>query len=432
MGARDERRLISAVLRTGDMRPALEHGITAEAMPNYSIEWQWLTDRLNKVRKMPSTEDFRSQFPTFQVVRAQDVDLHAGAVAEEHAKALVFSMLSEGIDSLQGGMPATKLLEQLNKGHRTVAKALGSGGSVDGRLSDHRSYLAEVKRRQKLAETGGLGTPYGLQTLDDATGGMTKGHLIIWCSRPSVGKSWMLLRAAVMAVLAGKTVLFFSLEMNKFSVQTRLISLLSGMDPKGSPFDPAAIRKGSIGRSGVLDLSAFLKRTFAGNPLGKPLGEVHIVDSTKERITPYHVQAAIERTQPDVVMLDYLQLFARQNAGSGSDLRLEVARHSSEFKGLAEMYEVPWCTASQLNRSGENKHVPPGLSTLAESDSPGQDADLVITMVPPSKQVRKALVAKNREGPDNDLFYVHFDPSQGLIEEVTPEEAEQITANEVL
>lgn len=431
MGAMHERRLISAVLSTGDIRPAMNHGITAEAMLNHGDEWQWIVERERKNRKVPTRTDFLQQFPYFKTLKgANDVDLHAGAVAEEHAKALIYHVLSEGIDSLQDGMAATKLLEKLTQGARGVSKALGSGGSVDGRLSDHRSFLAEVRRRQKLAESGGLGVPYGLHTLDEATGGMIAGHLIIICSRPSVGKSWILLRSAAAAALAGKNVVFFSLEMNEFSVKTRLISLLAAMDPKGTGFDPAAIRKGSIGRSGVLELKSFLQRTW---PSGKGvMGEVHIIDSTKERITPNHVRAAIERTQPDVVCLDYLQLFARQNSPSGGDLRLEVARHSSEFKALAELYEVPWLTASQLNRSGEMRSVPPGLSTLAESDSPGQDADLVLTMVPPSKKVRKALVAKNREGPDNDLLHIHFDPMQGVIEEVTAEEAEQITADEVM
>jgi replicative DNA helicase len=425
MGANHERRLITAVLAVGDISPATSRGIGVEAMEAYPDEWRFLLDRTARNGVVPSRADFKAQFPAWSGIKGmRDVDLHADAVAKEYANQLTVRMLFQAAEDVERGIPLPKLLENLDTGKRSVVRAMGGGGGADNRLSDVKDFLTEVQRRRKMAASGGAGTPFGFPTLDEVTGGMTPGQLVIFCSRPSVGKSYLMCRAAVEAILAGKTVLFFSLEMAAFSLQTRMLSMLAAKDDKAMDIDPSAVRKGSIGWTNVLDVKAFMKRSF-----GKAgMGDVIIVDNSDPAspLTEHRLQAIIEQERPDIAFLDYLQLFARINARGGMDLRNEVARMSSLCKSLGDMYKIPFVTASQINRPGESKVNPPSLSTLAESDSPGQDADVVITMVPPSRHVRKAFVAKNREGPDGDYFHLEFDPGRGVVEEVTADQAQSI------
>lgn len=427
MGAIDERRLISAVLRTGDMRAATHRGIIPGYFLVHSDEWEWVVERMAATKKVPTKADFSLQFPGFRFIRTDDVDLHAGAVVKAYAEQVLQGGILQVIDGLQEGKPLPTLLQEMAATGKAVAGALGAGTIAEGRLTDYKKFVSEIKRRQKAAARGGLGTPFGFETLDEATGGMCSDQVVVVCARPGVGKSWLLNRFAVEAVTRGKRVLFFSHEMNTFSVTSRMVSLLSYKEGLGSAFDPSAMRKGTLGRSAVLDLQRFLDRF-----LGHLKGEMHIVDSSKGRITPVTVQSCIEKVQPDIVFHDYLQLYARQNMGGGQDLRLEVARHSSQFKEWAGEYRMPYVTASQLNRTGDSKIVPPGLGAIAESDSPGQDADIILTAVPPSSKTMRSAIAKNREGPENDHLWIHKDPMQGIIEECTSEFAEELRTGEVM
>lgn len=419
-----EQRLISSVLRTRDLRPALYKGIEPVHFLDYRNEWKWVIDRNRVNKRVPSKADFRSTFPGFKILATDDVELHSGRVIESYAKALVVSGMGDILTALDEGKPIEQLVSKLRQTTRSVASTYGTQGTTSGRLTDFSSLWKEARRRQLLSETNGsIGIPYGMPTLDEATGGMMDGQLIIFASRPGVGKSWLLDQLAKEAVLAGKTALLFTLEMDAFSVQSRMVSLLSSSYTKG-PFDPSAIRQGRLGRTGIVDLRKFLQNL-------KVPGELHIVDGSKGKLDQVALEAAIETFQPDVVFLDYLQLWARLNSGQGSDMRLEVARWSSTFKQIGEANKFPFVTASQLNRSGDSKAVPPTLGALAESDSPGQDADVIVTMVPPSLSTLRCVIAKNREGPDGRHFWIHKAPQLGLIEEVTAEQASEIATNEV-
>ena len=65
------------------------------------------------------------------------------------------------------------------------------------------------------AGPAGLGVRTGWDDLDELTGGMRAGQLIVVASRPAVGKSAVLLNVAAHAALSGVPVLVCSLEMSR-------------------------------------------------------------------------------------------------------------------------------------------------------------------------------------------------------------------------
>lgn len=429
MGAIEEQRLISAVLRTGDTQTAKHRGVNPSFFDCFKEEWEWIEERLRATKRPPTKTDFKLHFPSFTIKAVDDVGLYSADVIDSHAKALFHGGMSTLIDNFQQGMPMDQLLARLQAMSRDVSGVVGNAGSMSQAVrsfKDSKRFYAEVARRHRERQNGVLGVPWGMPTLDESTGGILPGWLSIFASRPNVGKSWLLHRFALSVAKAGKTALVVSLEMNGFSVHTRLVSLHSGMESsKHGTFDPSALRQGTLGRSGVLALKRFLNESQIP-------GDIHVLDGADEPVTPHRVEAALDRFTPDVLILDYLQLFARLNSPSGSDLRLEVARWSSKFKEIAELRKIAVITASQLNRAGESRNNPPSLSALAESDSPGQDSDLVVTMVPPSQDVIKAAIAKNREGPAGSTFWVHKDPSAGIVEECTKEVADDLIVNGIV
>ena len=75
------------------------------------------------------------------------------------------------------------------------------------------------------------GVPTGFKGLDETTGGLQPGELIIIAARPSMGKTAMALNVARNAAVDhGKKVAIFSLEMTKLSLALRLLSSEASVD----------------------------------------------------------------------------------------------------------------------------------------------------------------------------------------------------------
>ncbi len=84
---------------------------------------------------------------------------------------------------------------------------------------------------------------------------------------------------------------------------------------------------------------------------------------------------------------------------------------SQSLKNLARELNVPVLSASQLNRSVENRGADrkPQLSDLRESGAIEQDADVVMFIYRPDSEITspmvptKLLIAKHRNGPTGEI-----------------------------
>lgn len=143
---------------------------------------------------------------------------------------------------------------------------------------------------------------------------------------------------------------------------------------------------------------------------------MHVSDASRGQVSVATVASQIERNQPDAVYIDYMTLMAK----SSSDWQ-GVAQLSGELKALGTNYGIPIYAAAQLNREYGvgRKGEPPGAEALAQSDAIGQDADAVITMAAVSPSVLKMRMAKNRNGVGDFTWHMQFQPTQGIIREVS-------------
>src|SRR5919202_747933 len=105
--------------------------------------------------------------------------------------------------------------------------------------------LAELDKLEKLSQAGKAitGTPSGFEDLDNITGGIQPGNLIIHAARPSMGKSALMANFAENAALgARKAVALFSLEMSESELAQRFIASQASI--KGDD-----LRKGKVPQS---------------------------------------------------------------------------------------------------------------------------------------------------------------------------------------
>ena len=244
----------------------------------------------------------------------------------------------------------------------------------------------------------------GFTDLDNLTGGLHPGELVILAARPSMGKTALALNIADhVAVNLKETTLVVSLEMSSLELGQRLLCARGRIN--GNKF-----------RSNFLSAGDQQKIVEAANELSQaPL----FVDDTPSRSVT-EIAAAARRVKRKhglgLIVIDYLQLIQPDNP---SDPRQEqVAKMARRLKATARELKVPILCLAQLNRQAElSKDNRPRLSHLRESGAIEQDADVVMFIHREeyylSREEREQredlrgraelIVAKQRNGPTGEV-----------------------------
>lgn len=405
--------LISSLLRSKNHIPVISSGLEPEMFHAFTDEWEWVTNYVSRHRRLPSKRAFKDRFGDFTIYKVDDTDYYVEQVKEDHIQFVLIEEIDDAVSQLQAGTKPKQVLESLGKAYNFLS-AQSLGTSSETNIIEHWDsvYQDAVRRVVRANEFGTPGIPTGFETLDVATGGIQPGQMFIVAARLGVGKTWTAISIAVNALVNGFTPLYFSLEQSKAQIGFRTHTFLSQQLQYGE-LKNHALNKGE-GFS-LLEYKRFLR------VLSKKLKNGFFVnDTTRGRITPEHIAAHIEAIGPDLVIIDYLTLMARETSDWQS-----VAKLVGDLKAVAEKYQVPMLVVSQVNRIGAGKE-PPGTDHLSQSDSVGQDADAVVTIAKVSDHVVKLKLAKYRHGPDGHIWFAEFDVNRGIYREVSGDEAERI------
>lgn len=237
----------------------------------------------------------------------------------------------------------------------------------------------------------------GIGDLDRVITGLNRSDLILLAARPGMGKTSFALNIARNAACTSKkTVVFFSLEMSKEQLASRLLST-------------EALISGTKLRTGKLNDEEWSRLIPASDVLSK--AELYLDDTPGITIT--EMKSRLRRLRNlDLVVIDYLQLMG---SGRRIDNRVqEISEITRNLKILAKEMNVPVITLSQLSRASEQRtDHRPQLSDLRDSGSIEQDADIVLFLYREGYYSEKSaeqaaptadmnsgecIVAKNRHG----------------------------------
>jgi replicative DNA helicase len=303
-----------------------------------------------------------------------------------------------------------KLIDRCLIGEEEPDQILASAEESLLKLGESRAQDALVNPHRILEEfDGGInafldpskrikGLSSGFLKLDEMTGGLHPGELLILAARPSMGKTALALNMAqhvAMQPNEKQTVAVFSLEMSRESLLTRMICA-------GARVDQQKFRAGYLNQ----DERRRLAKT-ASELVQAPL---FIDDTSGTHLMDIH--AKLRRLKAEhglsLVVFDYLQLMSGR--GRYENRNQEISTISRGLKLLAKDLKVPMLVLSQLNRAPETRPGDhrPQLSDLRESGSIEQDADLVAFIFREEvykqederlKGMAELIVAKQRNGP---------------------------------
>lgn len=363
--------IVATIENPKRFRPiVLEQGIDSNLfhIPAHASLMGLITRRFRENEPIdPSSlkEDIRKRKPTgltlknLHTVLNQDYDEDAwegyvSALRNTCAKRLILEAASQS-----GDMTGYEAVSALKRA--TEAAQMTLQGSTD--IYDAKRAVSEFLKsmQARFEDETASGSPTGIEQIDKHTGGMRPGELWVIGAKTSGGKSVLMLQMAAKAVIEGKRVLVFSLEMGVDEVVARMVSNLGKieMDHIMTPKNLSKIDQMKITtQATVLKDSNLSICDTAGLSMDQIAG---------------HALRMKETLGLDLVVIDYLQMVSARHV-KGQNREQEVAGISRSCKQLAKKLKCPVITATQLNEQGQSRE-----SRAIEHDADNvlliQDAD---------------------------------------------------------
>ncbi len=361
---------------------------------------------LEKLRESPDFDQEQGRVYLVQLAQlvpsVSSVETYARIVRDKYEIRTLMQAVRGILEEASAGTEESSLL--LDSAEQRIYE-IRQGKQVEG-LKPIREILLETYDRLDLLNSPDRdkyrGIPTGIGLLDSTITGLNRSDLIVLAARPGVGKTSFGLNIARHAsVVSKRRVAFFSLEMSREQLASRLLSTEASVE-------------GTKLRSGDLNDDEWTRIIEAGDILGK--AELYFGDAPG--ITVPQMKAKVRRLKNvDLVIVDYLQLMS---GGKKTDNRVnEISDITRNLKIMAKELDVPVIAMSQLRRPTErSKDHRPGLSELRDSGSIEQDADIVIFLHREAynaaseggevtedmdTSAAQIIVAKNRHGATIDI-----------------------------
>jgi replicative DNA helicase len=237
----------------------------------------------------------------------------------------------------------------------------------------------------KTSIDGPRGVTYGWEPLDELTQGAMPGMVTTLVARPSMGKSYFLIRMANSAWRAGHSVLFVSMEMPKLQTTRRAIGLLAGISPD-------LILHGRLSERDRQIFCETAKSVDYGAPFHTVSGAFHksVLD----------IDLLIGEYQPDVVYIDGSYLLGPEKPDCHRARGENMVEVGEGIQNLALKWNRPIIQTVQFSRDTEDK-TKARLENVGGTDIVSQASSVVLGLFPGQGQyenVRRTVkILKNRD-----------------------------------
>ena len=355
-----------------------------------------LSEQLNARKQLDQVGGtvFLAELADFAATAA-NVTHHAKIVRDKAVKRRLAAVATEIVESaFEDAGSADELLDFAESRVFDVSKAQSrtTFQSLHAEMPGTFDYVEAIMNR------GGelTGIPTGFRDLDEITGGLQAGELIVIAARPSMGKTAFALNIARNAAVDhGKKVAVFSLEMTTRSLIIRLLS-------SEAAIDFSSLRKGFLPMTDYRRLQSAADKLTGAEIWIDDSGSLDILE-IKAKSRRLHAEHGL-----DLVVLDYLQLAHAEGRRERKDL--EIAEISKGLKALAKELDMPVIALSQLNRGPEQRDPDkrrPMMGDLRESGAIEQDADVIAFIYRDSvynkdtedPRLAEIIIEKQRNGP---------------------------------
>jgi replicative DNA helicase len=279
---------------------------------------------------------------------------------------------------------------------RVFTKLAIQGSRTEKMLKDRAHEFLDILE-ERAPQVGTItGITFGLPGLDEIVGGLQGGDVCIIAADTGVGKSVLALQVVRTTSLdRGVASALYSLEMPWVQIFERL-HIQSGVAMK-------ALKLGAFTESERANIISTTELLIQRN-------NIFIEDQFGQDVSGICSRSRYLKSKYDIklIVVDYLQLVGAVAAGREITREREVAAISHRLKTLAHELDIVILALSQINDQG----------LLRESRAIGQDADVVLMILPPesSNQPHEIQIRKHRNGQSGIYVPVKFNGDQMRFE----------------
>jgi len=398
----EEVEVISSVCKNKDIHILFDNNAD-ELIKDCSDVWGFIKDYYDQTREVPDANLIATRFRDFDPVESGPTVYHIDKLRQAYLDESIRLSLRRTAQMVNEN-ETTKALQELSK---DVAKMARIGAKVrDIDVTDVENAIAYFEKTRKSAENGEVGIKTDITSFDVCLPmGIAKGQLGILLAYPAIGKSWLALYFAVQAWKHGYKPMVISLEMTEYEVRNRIFTII------GDGF--FSHRALSAGRVSDNEFKLWAEKALGGKPPFKVIS-----NDTGSEMSPNLIASKIDQYQPDIVIVDYLQLMT-DNSGTSQNETVKIKNLSRELKLLAISQQLPiLAIASATPDDSTDLESVPQLGQVAWSRQIAYDADWVLSMGrKANSDVLEAAFRKNRHGYMGD-FYLEIDFDKGTFKEI--------------
>lgn len=386
--------VLNKILKDKDSSMIVLNNLTEEYFSDYSNEFNFIKNHLDRYGNIPDLESFLNKFSDFEIINVEERSsyLISELVSDKNTRNLanVFNKIRSLL--MEGKTDEAMTLFKNSSDTLSTGIALQC---VDI-IKDTSRYDAYVERTKDFEK---FYIKTGFSELDKIIGGWDREEeLATIVARTNYGKSWVLLKCAVASAEQGLKVGIYSGEMSEKKIGYRLDTLVGH------------ISNGSIIHGNIAVQNDYkryidsLSTRFTGsikvltpNMIDGPAG----VSS---------LRTFIEKENLDILFVDQHSLLEDDRKAKNSFEK--AANISKDLKNLQVMKRVPIISVSQQNRTKNEEGV--DTTQIAQSDRIGQDSTVIIFLEKKEDLLKMTLV-KSRDSENGKSFTYRVDFDKGLF-----------------
>jgi len=308
---------------------------------------------------------------------------------------------------LKGAMlKSVKLLENLS--FDEISQVINDALKLGADSNCGHDYIKDFEQRFIFKARNPVRT--GWDEIDKITHqGLGNGELGVVIAPTGAGKSMALVHIGAQALMDGRNVLYYTLELSDTVV--------------GSRFDSC------ITKVPLNDLKDFKEEIYEKiqDLEGNLVVKEYPTKSSSVATLKAHLEKVITRGfKPDVILVDYADLL--RPISTLREKRHELETIYEQLRGLAQEYKCCVWTASQTNRSGLNAEVIT-MESISEAFNKCFVADFILSISRTAEDKLsnqgRVFIAKNRNGVDGVIYPIYMNTANITIK-VLPSSGETI------
>lgn len=299
-----------------------------------------------------------------QAAFGPEIKDYAEIIIELSSRRALAAGLKDANDGVYGDTPIDAIIQSVTDGINALNQATSKGEWVSSGVEAVNAIVSALEGGESAKAR------YGIPALDQRTGGLYGGDLVIMAGRPSMGKT-----AAAnfigSAQDSDKVVGVFNLEMTNEQQGQRFASAQYLM-ATGCQLPYTDIRRGYIPGN-----ERFIEQFKYAMEQAPEVFWRSMPRASFQRINSAARELKRMKGRLDLLVIDYLQLMDFHQSRNGNRSS-DIGDATSQLKALAIDLDIPILLLSQLSRGVEQRdNKRPMLSDLRDSGSIEQDADVV-------------------------------------------------------